>query len=217
MATAVFYEKLHSLQNVAVEQEYIDIMLYSKPSIPDRTEFILGRSKENPLTALIKAAKTLEAAGATILVFPCMTSHYFYDDLVKEVRTRVVNFPEEVVEATKAKSLNRVGLLATEGAIKSKVLQNKFEAADIETVTPDIKAQAKLTELIYDIKRGKRPTSRLSAEITQGLIEKGVQTIVLGCTELCIDSSENVSAEGTIYINTLDILARATLRECNTL
>jgi len=208
MATAAFYEKLHSLQDVTTEQEFIDVIIYSKPSIPDRTEFILGRNKESPLCALIEAAKILENAGAAILVLPCMTSHFFYDELVKEVRTKLINLPDEVVKAVSANGFKKVGLLATEGAIKGKILQDKFEKSGIETVIPGVKAQEKLTKIIYGIKKGKQPAIGLPADVTAELTGKGAQAIVLGCTELCIGT-----VEGKNYINTLDILAETTLRE----
>jgi len=207
-ATAVFYEKLHNLQKVKAEQEFIDTIVYSKPSIPDRTEFILGRSKESPLNALIEVAKTLENAGATVLTLPCMTSHFFYDELIKEIRTNLINLPDEVVKVTIARGFKKVALLATEGAIKGKILQSKFEAAGVESVIPEIETQEKLTKIIYDIKKGKQPKVGLSADITAELKKKGAQAIVLGCTELCINTIESDD-----YINTLDILAAAALRE----
>ena len=103
-------------------------------------------------------------------------------------------------------------MLATEGAIKARVLQSKFEEAGIDVVIPDQRTQTMVSKIIYDIKKGKQPTSRMPTEISADLIEKGAQAIVLGCTELCIRSEE-----GTDFINTLDILAKATLEECNKL
>jgi len=209
MATAAFYEKLHSLQDVTAEQEFIDVIIYSKPSIPDRTEFILGRSKENPLHPLIDAAKTLETAGATVLALPCMTSFFFYDELVRETKAKLINFPEKTVKAASEKGYTKVGLLATDGAINAKVLQAKLEAAGIEVLLPEVTTQEMLMKVIYDTKKGKRARDKLPTEITDKLIKKGAQAIVLGCTELCLGSSEDFSC-----INTLDVLAAATLREC---
>jgi len=208
-ATAAFYEKLHSIQSVSAEQEYIDVLLYSKPSIPDRTAFILGESKENPACVLVEVVKSLEVAKVTVVAMPCISSHSFYDELTREVRTNIINLPEEVAKHTKSKGIKKVGLLATEGAIKTGVLQSKFEAEGIEAVTPGSKAQAKLTKIIYDIKKGGKPQGKLPAEVTDELMKKGVEKIVLGCTELCFGSFEDER-----HINVLDILATATLREC---
>jgi len=209
-ATAAFYEKLHNIQDVAAEQEYIDVLLFSKPSIPDRTAFILGKSKENPTFSLIEVAKNLEIAGATVIAIPCISSHSFYEELAREVRLKIINLPEEVAVYTKSKGIKKVGLLATKGAIKTGVLQSKFEAEGIETVTPESEIQEKLTKIIYDIKKGGKPKGKLPTEITDELLKKGVEKIVLGCTELCFGSFED---EG--HINVLDILAVATLRECS--
>ena len=75
-ATACFYEKLHSIQSVTTEQEYLDVLVFSKPSIPDRTAYITGKSNESPLEQLTYVALTLEAAGATCIALPCVTSHF---------------------------------------------------------------------------------------------------------------------------------------------
>ncbi|MCL2249877.1 MAG: amino acid racemase [Oscillospiraceae bacterium] len=208
-ATAAFYEKLHSIQDVAKEQEYVDVLLYSKPSIPDRTAFILGKSKESPTRALLEAAKSLEVARVTVIAMPCISSYSFYDELTREVRTKIINLPGEVAKYTKSEGIKEVGLLATEGTIKTGVLQSKFEAEGIKTVALESKTQAKLTKIIYGIKKGGKPQGKLPTEITDELMNKGVEKIVLGCTELCFGSFEDES-----YINVLDILATATLREC---
>ena len=209
MATAAFYEKLHSLQSVETEQQYIDVLMYSKPSIPDRTQFILGKSKESPLAKLIEAAKTLETAGVTTIALPCMTSHYFYDELARSIKTKILNFPEETVKHTLNKGYKKVVLLATEGTIKAKVLQSKFEAAGVEVALPDSETQAMVSKIIYDIKKGELPPTELPPKITKNLTEQGAKALILGCTELCLNSENPPN-----HIDTLEILARATLREC---
>jgi len=201
-ATACFYEKLHSLQDVTKEQEYLDILLYSIPSTPDRTAYITGQSGESPLRHLIHAAKTLEAAGATCIAIPCITSHFFYDDLIKAVGVPILNMLDETAGFAAEKGIKKVNLLATDGTIKGRAFHSAFEKHGIKVTVPPEEEQRKLMTAIYDIKRGLKVPPDTFNSITEG-------TVVLGCTELCIvtEESENV-------INTLDVLARASLESC---
>jgi len=200
-ATACFYETLHNFQTITTEQEYLDILLYSIPSTPDRTAFITGQSKESPLVNLIHAAKTLESAGATCIAIPCVTSHFFYSDLVKAVNIPILNMLDETAAFVAGKGIGKVCLLATDGTIKGKAFHSAFEKRGIEVCVPPEENQKKLMTIIYDIKCG----IDVSRDALDCMLE-GVT--VLGCTELCIfaKKSDNV-------INTLDVLAASALRQ----
>ena len=54
MATAYFLQLLTQMSDAETDQEHMEILLHSKPRIPDRTRFILGRSGENPLPQMIE-------------------------------------------------------------------------------------------------------------------------------------------------------------------
>jgi len=206
-ATACFYEKLHALQKVTVEQDYINILLYSKPSVPDRTAFITGQSTESPLDSLISAARILESAGASCIAIPCVTSHYFYSDLSSSVCIPVINLLEETALAASERNVRKVCLLATNGTIKGKVFDSAFKKYNIEICTVTDDAQSCLMELIYNIKCGVPSANDLPEPVKEQAYNAGAEALVLGCTELCIalDGSSKV-------INTLDVLAEAALK-----
>ena len=206
-ATACFYEKLHGMQSVAAEQEYLDVLLYSMPSMPDRTAFITGQSSVSPLGSLLHAARTLESAGASALAMACITSHYFYDDLARAVDVPFLSLPQESALFAQERGFGKVGLLATDGTIRGRVLHNAFEERGIDVVLPLDGYQADLMTLIYDVKRGAAVASEMLTDMVAGLRGNGADAVVLGCTELCV-----VAAESPDVINTLDVLAMAALR-----
>ena len=206
-ATACFYDVLHNMQNVTSEQEYLDVLLYSMPSIPDRTAFITGRSIESPLKPLLRAAKALETAGASLLAMLCVTSHYFYDDLAGAVGIPFLSIPAETAKLAYARGIGKIGILATDGTLKGKVLHKAFEQYGIEARVPPEDAQTALMTMIYDIKRGVAVAPEELHTIAGKLRAKGSDAVVLGCTELCI------IAEGSPdVINALEVLAAASLR-----
>ncbi|MCL2425378.1 MAG: amino acid racemase [Oscillospiraceae bacterium] len=214
-ATASFYEKLHRLQKVKCEQEYLDIILYSKPSIPDRTAFITKQSSENPLDSLVCAAKTLESSGVSCIAIPCATAHFFYDELSNTVDVPIINMIDETARFIVSEGYKNICLLATDGSLRSRVFQASFEKHGINALcnnSPDIAdLQAELMSLIYDVKRGNATETDVN-ELLNKVVEQslgcGADAIVLGCTELCISINETPNV-----INTLEVLSRAVLNK----
>ena len=217
-ATACFYEILHSRQSVVSEQEYLDVLLYSKPSIPDRTAYITGQSAESPLKPLIDAAQTLESAGASCIVIPCATSHFFYTDLVKAVDIPILNILDETARYIKDCGIKNVCLLATDGTINSGQFHKAFENFAINVTVPPESEQADLMDIIYDVKRGEVISPDILDSIITGARENSAEAVVLGCTELCViayDTSDRSvkksAARSSGIINTLEVLAEASI------
>jgi aspartate/glutamate racemase len=65
-------------------------------------------------------------------------------------------------------------------------------------------------EIIYDVKRGITMAPEFLDAIADELHGYGAQVLVLGCTELCF-----IEKDCPDYINTLDVLAGASLRSCS--
>jgi len=208
MATAAFYTMLTNAQPVKTEQEYLDIIIYSKTSIPDRTAFILGHSDNDPSSALIDAATTLEQAGAGFIAIACVTAHYFYDAVANAISIPVINMLEEIAWHIEAQGLKNVGLLATDGTIQSRILHNVLEPKGINIVTPDPTQQKMLMKQIYSIKQGKHIASEGFAKQEQALFDKGAEAVILGCTELSLINSEDDKKR----IDVLAVLVNAVLR-----
>ena len=64
-----------------VDQGHPRILLQSISDSPDRTAYITGKSTQSPLPLLVETARSLQNAGADFLTIPCVTAHYFYEQL----------------------------------------------------------------------------------------------------------------------------------------
>jgi len=208
LATASFYAMITNIQDqhVKVEQDYLDIIIYSKTSIPDRTAYILGQSDINPMADIIAAAVTLERAGVDFLVMPCVTAHYFYKEAADMAGIPFINLLDEIATHVQTKGLNRVGLLATQGTLQSRILHDALEGRGIEVLTPDPTQQAELMNMIYSIKIGRHIQEFGKLEDT--LLAKGAQSIILGCTELSLIKGKTAAE----HVDALSVLARAALK-----
>ena len=102
MAMVYFLQLVTEYTNVKRDQEHIPIVLMSIPDTPDRTEYILKKSEENPLPRLVDAGLKLKAMGAQYIAIPCVTAHYFYKELKEQIGIPVVSLPCELSAEFKA-------------------------------------------------------------------------------------------------------------------
>lgn len=213
MATAYFLRRLTELTDAARDQEHIEALIYSVPTIPDRTAYLLGRSDESPLPVLLRLGSALAAQGAEVLAIPCVTSHGFYAQLSAGISVPVVNALTETADYLAARGVRRVGLMATDGTIKAGVLADALAARGLSAVLPDESHQRDVMRVIYeDVKAGRAPRMPLFAGAAGNLRAQGAEVILLGCTELSIVKRDCALDAG--FLDILDVLARASVLTC---
>ena len=205
-ATEHFCRMVAGLQDVEAEQEYMDMLVYFKQSIPDRSAYILGKSPVSPIDALMQAAQTLENAGATSIAMPCVTAHYFYDELAAAVSVPFLNVLQETASHAASKGYRKIGLLATTGTLAGGFFTKVFTDFGINVVTPSPEEQAALMNLIYEVKQGKDLTASALDNHSASLRSKGAETVVLGCSELSV-----FIKEGEGYTDVMQVLAKKAL------
>ena len=143
----------------------------------------------NVLKSLLHGCKLLEKNKCKFIVIPCNTAHYWLDDLQKKINIPIVNMPKEVFKFTKknCKKNSKVGLLATEGTLKTGVY-DKFFNKDYNLVHPSQNLQKKsVNKAIKLVKMGnvKAAAKAIQPAINE-LIKMKCKKIILGCTELPI-------------------------------
>jgi aspartate racemase len=98
MATAYFYEMITDHTKAEKDQDHIDMVISSRVTTPDRTAYIMGESKENPLVYMTEDAVRLERYGADAIVIPCNTAHYFYEQIAENCDVPIINIIKETVD-----------------------------------------------------------------------------------------------------------------------
>lgn len=185
LATADLFRKIVLNTKATTDQEHIKILIDNNTDIPDRTEAIINNGK-NPVPQLTKSAVALWAMGAQVLVMPCNTAHYFRSEVQKTVDIPILSMIEITSKSLLKKGIKTAGLLATEGTINSGIYQDVFMKMDIEIIAPDEDEQTVITDLIYNgVKAGKKDYDiTIVKDVMQNMINRGAETLVLGCTEL---------------------------------
>lgn len=213
-ATAYFLQLLTQMSDAQTDQEHMETIIYSKPSIPDRTRFILGQSSLSPVPAMVSAGEVLKAGGAEVLAIPCVTAHYFLKELEEKLGIPILDGMGETAFYLAEEGVYRVGIMATDGTIQGKVIQNELGAQGISCVIPSAENQKKIMYLIYDqVKAGRKADMELLRQAEADLKGQGAEVLLLACTELSLLKRDDFLSAG--YLDVLEVLARKAVQTCH--
>lgn len=212
-ATLDFFEKILRLTPAKTDQEHLRVIIDNNPKIPDRSPAIVGTG-EDPTPALVAGARTLQQAGADLIVIPCNTAHYFYERIQNAVSIPVLHIMEEVAATVREEvpSARVLGILATAAAVSSGLYDRACARKGIEVVNPDPAGQQVVNRAIYAVKGGQMGPEITAGlrKIVDGLVRRGAQALVLGCTELpFVLKAQDVRVP---LLDSNQILARAAVR-----
>ena len=182
-----FCNKLAKLNKGKTDQSYPLFILYNKSNIPGRHENLHKYNKV--LKGLLDGCKFLEKNKCKFIVIPCNTAHYWYEDLIKKTKIPIISMPREVYNHAnkKCKKNSKIGLLATEGTLKTGIY-NKYFDKKFRLIYP-IKTIQKhnVNKAINLVKMGKVKAAEKSIKpAVNYLVKKKCEKIILGCTELPI-------------------------------
>ena len=182
-----FCNKLAKLYKGKTDQQYPLFVLYNKSNIPGRPENLHKYNKV--LKSLLTGCKFLEKSKCKFIVIPCNTAHYWFDDLQKKTKIPIISMPKEVyVHSIKiCKKNSKIGILATEGTLKTGVY-NKFFDKKFKLINPSKSLQRNnVNKSIKLVKMGKvKDAEKAIRPAVNSLIKKKCSKIILGCTELPI-------------------------------
>lgn len=213
MATAYFYELVTNMTDAQTDQQHLDMMIHSIPSTPDRTAFLLGKSKESPVPPVLDSCKKLQAMGAQLIAVPCVTMSCFISELRKEINIPLIDMVEETAVYLKSEGIKAAGIMATDGTLGFGRFQKALEKEGIVPVTPDDDAQKLIMHIIYqNVKAGRPVESELFEKAAASLFEKGAECVILGCTELSV--VKRCGLAGKCAVDAMEILAKRSVELC---
>jgi len=230
-----FCTKLAKLNKGKTDQQYPLFVLYNKSNIPGRPESIGVQTKSlfNKLTnkqsrkkyslvlkSLLDGCKLLKKSKCKFIVIPCNTAHYWYEDLKRKINLPIINMPKEVFNHTikRCKKNSSIGLLATEGTLKTGVY-SKFFNKDYNLIYPNIVLQKNsVNKAIKFVKMGKvKEANKIIKPAIDYLVKKNCKKIILGCTELPIAifayKSFKTIKSSKVFLDPNLILAHAAMRK----
>ncbi|MGW0204795.1 aspartate/glutamate racemase family protein [Streptomyces sp. NPDC003233] len=217
-ATADFYAKLVSMTPGHSDQDHLRTVIWSDPTIPDRTEALLGNGPD-PTPWLLNGSRVLREAGATVIAIPCNTAHAFVPRIADHVGLPIVHMIGEAAShlTTLQPAVRTTGLLATTGTVRAGLYQEWLDRHGIRLVLPDPASQQdQVMAAIRAVKAGNHGEAAAPlVDVAQQLTEQGAQAVIAGCTEIPLGLPAD--AVDVPLIDPAAILAKALVRRARTL
>lgn len=186
LASAELLHTVYRLNITAPEQNAPACLLYSDPSMPDRTEAILRGSTEELTHRVTRALEELDRMGADRIVIACVTAHHVLPDVPEPLRRKVISLFDLMVDellAAPAPSL----LLATVGTRRARLLERQPRWPEIAPWVRflDEEDLQGFHTWLYRLKQG-RPgdLEELLGWLDTFPTRYGLDTLLFGCTEL---------------------------------
>lgn len=207
-ATAFFYEEVIKHTDASRDQEHLDMVIISQASMPDRTHAILTGDDARLLQVMREDAQALETLGCTCIAIPCNTSHYFYDKIQSFTGVPIIHMPREAVrEAAQARRARRIGIMGTDGTVRSGVYARECEALGVECMVPSPERQADVMSIIYEnVKAGHPADMGKFSLVVDELVRRGCDAIILACTELSVARRRQGAPD--VCLDAMDVLVR---------
>ena len=224
-------EKLIAMTRAECDQDHLPFILFSLPEcISDRTGFLLGKTDTNPAQAIAEQLEKMADMGVTIAVMACNTAYAgpIFDTAleilrVKEVELQILHLIDETITHIKSRypQVRRVGLLATQGAYKTRLYDQALETAGLQCVIPDEQVRvndihAALYGPSFGIKTCDGPVTMQAMDRVHSAIEHviqlGAEAVILGCTELPLAVKED-RIDGIPILDPAKIMAEKLVME----
>ena len=215
LATQFFYKMIIDKTDAKSDQEHIDMIIVNHAGMPDRTTAILAGDITEVKGRLLEDAKFLADAGCDYIAVPCNTSHYMLDMIAEEVPVPFVHMIYSTIDVIKEKypAGSKVGVLATDGTIKTALYQTMLKEAGYEPIVPNAKDQKIVMSVIYDgVKDGGPIDIEGFMKVAGDLKDEGACCVLTACTELsCVKEQYKLS---DFYLDPMAVMAEKAITLC---
>lgn len=136
---------------------------------------------------LARAARSVQAAGADLLLICTNTMHKVADRVAEAVSVPLLHLADATAGAVLAAGVRRVGLLGTAFTMEQDFYRERLAGHGLEVLVPDGAGRALVHRVIYEelcvgvVREESREAYR---KVIAELVAAGAEGVVLGCTEI---------------------------------
>jgi len=165
---------------------------------------------------LYRRAAELVAAGCEVLGLATNTMHKVADRMLGALDVEFIHIADPTAAALKADGFSTVGLLGTRFTMEQSFYRDRLEAAGLKVLVPEV-GITELNGIIYEqLCRGivTEPSRSTYVDAIRRLGDRGAEAVILGCTEITLLISDDVSPLPTYDTTALhaEALVEAALR-----
>lgn len=186
-STVTYYQHIvRRYQELFGDHSYPEVIIYSV-SFQKFEDWMDEEDWRSIEEALLGCLESLSAAGADFAIIATNTMHIVFDELRERSPIPLISIIETTAEAVGKEGMNTVGLLGTRFTMEKPFYREGLERHGIKVIVPEKADRDYINKVVFEeLSRGiLRPESRQRfLEIIKGLMRRGAQGVVLGCTEI---------------------------------
>jgi aspartate racemase len=168
---------LHSAKSVMYSVDFAEIEALQQE----------GRWEE-ATKQMIDVAHQVERGGADFIIICTNTMHRMADEVQENIGIPLLHIADATADKIKAKGLKVIGLLGTRYTMEEEFYRGRLvERHGLDVLIPGENERQVVHQVIYDeLVMGKiEPSSKARyMEIIEAMVLRGVEGIILGCTEI---------------------------------
>lgn len=183
-ATIDFMTRVLALTPATTDQDHVHLLVDQNPAVPDRQDAILEHGGD-PGRELAAMAARLEIAGSDFIVMPCNAAHAFKSDIEDAISIPFISIIDTTIDAVPA-GVDTVGILETPACQTAGLYSRALEERGKKCIKLNEESCDELLALVYAVKGGDcgKPVRTSMQAIAAGLVVRGAEAIILGCTEI---------------------------------
>lgn len=211
-STLMYYKELNSRIDKIKDGKAMPDIVIESVNFRKAWEYVCSERYDLLTDYLAEKVTCLQNSGAEVISLTAVTMHLVIDDIIAKTNADLISIPKAVCKEALSAGYKKIGLLGTIFTMEKDYMKKDFLESGIEVCVPDKEDRDLVAKRIYEeLEAGIVKESTLKE--LQGIIakmrdEKGIEAVVLGCTELplildsgncpvpCLDSVE-------IHINEL--------------
>ncbi len=211
-STLMYYKELNSRIDKIKDGKAMPDIVIESVDFRKAWDYVCAERYDLLADYLAEKVTCLQNSGAEVISLTAVTMHLVIDGIIAKTNADLISIPKAVCNEALSAGYKKIGLLGTIFTMEKDYMKKDFLKAGIEVYVPDKEDRDLVAKRIYEeLEAGIVKESTLKE--MQGIItkmrdEKGIEAVVLGCTELplilnsancpvpCLDSVE-------IHINEL--------------
>ncbi|MBX2834712.1 MAG: aspartate/glutamate racemase family protein [Micavibrio sp.] len=138
---------------------------------------------------LCDEAQALERAGADFIVLATNTMHKMADQITANISIPFLHLADATAEKILEENIQTIGLLGTRYTMEQDFYKDRLKAHNVQVVVPEEKDRTIINDIIYnELCKGviKDDSRAQYLRIIKGLVKRGAQGVILGCTEIAL-------------------------------
>ncbi len=136
---------------------------------------------------LVQAARSVEAAGADLVLLCTNTMHKVAPELEAALSVPLLHLADATADVLLKDGVEAVGLLGTRFTMEQAFYRERLEARGIQVLVPEPDERDIVHRVIYEelcLGRTEAASKKQYLNIVAALAERGAQGVILGCTEI---------------------------------